>query len=162
MSSSASVLVRPAASAGVGEMVNLMRGVMRCSFQALHPTLADEGITKGQFWALHVVSSLEAASLSTVARSLGVSPPTACSDIDQLEAAGLVERHRSKTDRRAVHLALTPRGRKVERRVWGQIGRLMSDAARDLTAADVATTVRVFQEIYDRLSPPGSRAMGRA
>ena len=110
----------------------------------------------GQFWAIHTVSSLQGASVSTVARHLGVSAPTVCANIDQLEDAGLVRRHRSERDRRAVELSLTPRGRKVEARVWSEVAGVMAEAARGLPAADVAASVRVFTAVTRRLGRNGA------
>ena len=101
------------------QLVNSVHEVMRSVVHRLQPALENEGISTGQFWALHLVSSLRSASLSTVARHLSVSAPTVCANVDQLEAAGLVTRHRSDRDRRAVELALTAKGRKVEARIWG-------------------------------------------
>jgi len=110
----------------------------------------------GQFWAIHTVSSLQGASVSTVARYLGVSAPTVCGNIDQLEDAGLVRRHRSERDRRAVELSLTPRGRKVEARIWSEIAGVMAEAARGLPETDVAASVRVFTAVTHRLSRSGT------
>jgi DNA-binding MarR family transcriptional regulator len=140
----------------VVRLVDLVHEVLRSSLHRLHPTLGKEGITMGQFWAIHTVSSLEAASVSTVARYLGVSAPTVCANIDQLEAAGLVRRHRSERDRRAVELSLTPRGRRVQTRVWGEITRVMAEAARGLPEVDLAAAVRVFDELGRRLEPAGA------
>jgi len=144
---------RPARStpADVSRLIDLVHEVLQGSLRRLHPTLAKEGVTMGQFWAIHTVSSLESASVSTVARYLGVSLPTVCWNIDQLEAAGLVRRERSERDRRAVELSLTPRGRKVESRLWAAIGRVMSEAGRDVSAEDAAAAVRVFREVARRL-----------
>jgi DNA-binding MarR family transcriptional regulator len=128
-------------------LVASVHEVMRSILHRIHPALEDEGISMGQFWALHLVSSLRSASVSTVARHLSVSAPTVCTNVDQLEAAGLVTRHRSEQDRRAVELSLTPKGRRVESRIWSRIGRVMSDAADGLPAEDVATAVRVFREV---------------
>ena len=136
------------------ELVQSMHEVIRSVLRRIHPTLEAEGISKGQFWTLHLVSSLPAASLSSVARHLSVSAPTACADIDQLEAAGLVTRHRSQKDRRAVDIALTPRGRRVEARVWNRMGEVMKEAMRGLPAGDVAAAVRVFRELTTRLEAP--------
>ena len=144
------------ATAEVAELIDLVHEVLQGSLQKLHPTLAKEGITMGQFWAIHTVSSLEAASLSTVARYLGVSSPTACANIDQLEQGGLVRRQRSARDRRAVELSLTSRGRKVETRVWAEIGRVMYQAGRDLDPEDVAASVRVFRKVAQRLKSTGT------
>jgi MarR family transcriptional regulator, organic hydroperoxide resistance regulator len=142
------------------ELVNSVHGLMRSVLHRLQPALEQEGITKEQFWSLHVVSSLQPTSLSTVARHLSVSAPTICANIDQLEEAGLVTRHRSDRDRRAVDLSLTPKGRKVESRVWGLIARLMSEAAEGLPPKDVATSIRVFQELQRRLEPTNAPTGG--
>ncbi len=144
------------------QLVASVHEVMRSVLHRVHPVLETEGISMGQFWALHLVSSLRSASLGTVARHLSVSAPTVCANVDQLEAAGLVIRHRSERDRRAVELSLTPKGRKVESRVWGQIGRVMAEAAEDLPPKDLATAVRVFQELSRRLEPATVGAGGRA
>ncbi len=145
-------LVRPApASNDVEELVESVHDVMRSVFHRLHPAVEAEGISIGQFWSLHLVSSLRSASLSTVARHLAVSAPTVCANVDSLESQGLVSRQRSERDRRAVELSLTPKGRRVEARVWAEVGRLMAEAADDLPPRDVATAVRVFRELHRRL-----------
>jgi MarR family transcriptional regulator, organic hydroperoxide resistance regulator len=133
------------------QLVDAVHEVMRSFVRHLQPALERDGISKGQFWALHQVLSLEHPSLSTVARHLSISAPSLCADVDQLEAAGLVTRHRSDSDRRTVVLSPTPKGRRVESRIWGRIGHLMSDAAQDLPPEDVATAVRVFRELSQRL-----------
>jgi DNA-binding MarR family transcriptional regulator len=150
ISAAPKVEVRPE-STEVPQLIDLVHQVLQASLRRLHPTLAKEGITMGQFWAIHTVSSLESASLGTLAHYLGVSSPTVCANVDQLEAAGLVRRQRSERDRRAVELSLTPRGRKVETRVWREIARVSYEAGRDLDTEDVAAAVRVFREVARRL-----------
>lgn len=135
------------------QLVNGVHDVMKLVVHRLQPAFEREGISTGQFWALHVVSSLQSASLSTVARHLAVSTPTVCANVDQLEADGLVTRSRSARDRRNVVLALTPKGRKVESRIWSRIAHLVSEAAGGLPAQDVATAARVFRELHRRLEP---------
>jgi DNA-binding MarR family transcriptional regulator len=153
----APVVERPSHSNDAVRLVDLVHEVLRSTVHHLQPVLAREGITMGQFWAIHMVSSLEAASVSDVARHLGVSAPTVCTNIDQLEAGGLVRRQRSERDRRAVELSLTPRGRRVEARVWEEITRVMSRAARGSPPADLAAAVRVFRELEQRLEPIGRK-----
>jgi len=133
------------------QLVDSVHEVMRLVMHRLHPTLEAEGISMGQFWALHLVSSLRSASVSSLARHLSVSAPSVCANLDQLEAAGLVSRQRSQRDRRAVDLSLTAKGRKVESRVWARIGRLMADAAGELPPSEVATAARVFEAVGRRL-----------
>jgi len=138
------------------ELVASVHEVMRSVLHRMHPALEAEEISAGQFWALHLISTLRSASVSTVARHLSVSAPTVCANVDQLEAAGLVTRHRSDRDRRAVDLSLTAKGRKVESRVWGRIGELIAEVAEELPPEDVATAVRVFREMNRRLDASGA------
>jgi DNA-binding MarR family transcriptional regulator len=144
------------------QLVQSVHEVMRSVVHLLQPALESEGISTGQFWALHQVSSLQRASLTTVARHLSISAPTLCANVDQLEAAGLVLRHRSDRDRRAVELSLTSKGRKVESRIWGRIGRLMNEAADGLPPEDLATAIRVFRELDRRLQPMEPESEARA
>jgi DNA-binding MarR family transcriptional regulator len=134
-------------------LVDLLHELFRATILRVQPALAEEGITMGQFWALHTLSEVEAASLGTVARHLGVSPPTMCSNIDMLEAAGFVRRTRSEKDRRNVELSLTPRGRRVEARILREITGLMSDAAVKLPERDLLAATHVFRAIIDGLQP---------
>lgn len=151
MTAVALTLESPARTRGMLKLIESVHHVVKASLNRVQPTLSTEGITMGQFWALHTVSALESASLNTVARYLGVSSPTLCASLDQLEASGLVRRTRSAKDRRAIELTLTPRGRKVEVRVWEEVARVMSVAAQDLSPTDLAAAQRVFLQLADRL-----------
>jgi len=153
MVATAALVRRRPPSRDADELVESVHDALRLVLHRVHPTLEGEGISMGQFWALHLVSSLRTASLSTVARHLSVSAPSACASVDSLEAQGLVTRSRSERDRRAVSLALTAKGHRVETRVWSRIGQLMAEAAEELPAEDVATAVRVFRELNRRLDP---------
>jgi DNA-binding MarR family transcriptional regulator len=150
---------RPAGAAvpgtGPEELVGSVHEVMGAVLRRMAPTLEDEGITMGQFWALHLVSSLGQTSLSAVARHLSVAPPTVCGKVDELVRAGLVARHRSEKDRRAVELTLTPAGRRAEARVWRAVGHVMGSVTTDLPREDLATATRVFRTIRARLDGPG-------
>jgi DNA-binding MarR family transcriptional regulator len=134
-------------------LVDAVHGTMRAVLHRLHPALEAEGISMGQFWTLHLVSSLRSPSMGTVARHLSLSAPTVCASIDQLEASGLISRRRSARDRRAVEVALTARGRRVEAKVWSEIGRVMASAVEELPGGDVEAALRVFREVARRLDP---------
>ena len=134
-------------------LVDVVHDLFSATFLRVQPTLAEEGITKVQFWALHTISKLGAAPLGTVARYLGVSPPTVCTNIDMLEAEGLVRRARTEKDHRTVELSLTPRGRRVEARIRRDIARLMSEAVVGIPERDLLVAVRVFRAITEGLRP---------
>jgi DNA-binding MarR family transcriptional regulator len=144
------------------ELVSSVHEVMGSVLRRMTPTLEDEGITMGQFWALHLVSSLGRTSLTAVARHLSVAPPTVCAKVDDLVRAGLVARHRSEKDRRTVELFLTPAGRRAEARVWRAVAQVMASVTEDMPASDVATATRVFREIRTRLDAPNAVLPGVA
>jgi DNA-binding MarR family transcriptional regulator len=144
----------PAASVEPEDLVSSVHEVMGSVLRRMAPTLESEGITMGQFWALHLVSSLGRTSLTSVARHLSVAPPTVCGNVDQLVRAGFVSRHRSERDRRAVELSLTPAGRRLEARIWRAVGQLMRSVTDELPPEDVATATRVFHELQIRLDRP--------
>jgi DNA-binding MarR family transcriptional regulator len=145
----AAALLSPKSSGD--ELVDSVHLVMKSMFRRASPALQAEKISMAQFWALHMISSIDAAPLTTVARGLGVSLPTLCAKVDELEADGLVARQRSKTDRRIVEVSLTPKGRRAEARVWTSFGEEMNAAVAGLPRSDVATTIRVFQSIHRKL-----------
>jgi MarR family transcriptional regulator, organic hydroperoxide resistance regulator len=117
----------------------------------MQPTIQAEGISKHQFFALHMLNSLPSASVSAVAKGLAVTAPAACVTVDQLESAGLVTRQRSAKDHRTVEISLTPKGRKAEARAWNAIERRIADAVAELPPDDLATTVKVFSALNRRL-----------
>jgi len=119
----------------------------------IHSPLEAEGLSSGQFSVLHLVSTLRGASVSTVARHLSANEPNVSVVVSRLVAAGLVTRQRSTRDLRAVELFATPKGRKVESRVWRAIGRALAKATQEMPREDVATALRVFWELSQHLDP---------
>ena len=81
----------------------------------LRKELAPLGITGGQaslLWAIRTKSGIGVRELADLE---GVSPPAMTAYVDRLEAAGLVARRRSESDRRRVKLELTEEGARVLR-----------------------------------------------
>ncbi|GEP59384.1 MarR family transcriptional regulator [Reyranella soli] len=66
--------------------------------------------------------------------------------LDNLEAAGLIQRKEGE-DRRAKIITLTPRGRAIADKVETVAGRIRSDALAGLSDRDIETTVRVLHHV---------------
>jgi DNA-binding MarR family transcriptional regulator len=77
----------------------------------------DETITIPQFRTLMVLTNRGPVNLGTLASLLHVQPSTTGRMIDRLVTAGLIDRTPHPTSRRELMAALTPRGRKVVRKV---------------------------------------------
>ncbi len=71
--------------------------------------------------------------------------------LDNLEAAGLIQRREGETDRRAKTIHLTPRGRAIADKVETVSRRVRNDALAGLSQKDIETTVRVLQHVYQAL-----------
>lgn len=157
-----SVSARAPDSSGPEDLAASVHDAMRSLLRRLQPVLEDEGISMGQFWGLHAISSLGPSSMNSVAHKLLVAPPTVCANVDALERAGLLERRRSDADRRRVELVLTAKGRQAESRVWKAIGRAMADGTRGFSKGEIAAAVRVFRALVDHLEVgEGARTPGR-
>src|SRR5207247_3977148 len=85
--------------------------------RAFNAALADAG---GSLPTWLILTSLRGERWRTqqeLARSLGIEGPTLTRHLDSLERAGLVERRREPSDRRAVQVELTKAGEAVHRRL---------------------------------------------
>ena len=72
--------------------------------------------------------------------------------LDNLEAAGLVER-REGEDRRAKIVVLTPRGKAVADKVEAVARKVRTDALAGLSDKDIETTLRVLEHVCRVLDP---------
>ena len=102
--------------------------------------LAPLGISPRDFGVLKVIHGQGPMTQQSVGAALGVDPSTTVTIVDHLEQAGLLERRRHPTDRRANALYLTPAGKRTLTRAGGVVdrtkramfGRLSDDELRTL------------------------------
>jgi DNA-binding MarR family transcriptional regulator len=106
-----------------GFLLSKMGTVAQRRFTARIATL---GLNVRMWGALNVLDAEGAMSQHQLGRCVGIDPSSMVSTIDELEAAGLVERHRHPSDRRAHALHVTDRGRETL-----AAGRKLARAAQD-------------------------------
>lgn len=78
----------------------------------------------------------EGVEASEIRRGLEVSTGTMSGVVDRLEAAKLIRRERSRTDRRRVILALTRKGRQVHERLMGPLQTRLVEGVDALEASE--------------------------
>ena len=83
-------------------------GAVRHHFRALEKAC---GVPGAQVWILSVIAASPGIKVSRLSETLSVHISTASNMLDRLAKAGMVERRRSKADRRVVNLHLTPAGK---------------------------------------------------
>jgi DNA-binding MarR family transcriptional regulator len=94
-----------------------LRPVVLRLARGLRKETEQVGITARQATLLWLIKRSPGLSLAELAAEEDISPPALSGHVDRLEAAGLVERTRSETDRRRVGLRLTEAGEQLLRRV---------------------------------------------
>ncbi len=70
----------------------------------------EDGLSLQQYRALSLLASQEGQRPADLARSLGVTPSTTTALCDRLAQKRLISRRRGGSDRRSIHLVVSPRG----------------------------------------------------
>ena len=115
-------------------------------WRASHTRTADAlgsiGLTPALFALLNVLGAREGAIQSELSSDMGIDPSAMVKMIDELEGAGLAERRRRPSDRRAWEVTITAKGRRTLKRARelviqvedGVLGGLSAGDRRDLLA----------------------------
>jgi len=98
----------------VGHMLVCLMTLMR---REVEVRMAEHGLTDAQWKPLWMIKSGRATTPNEIAREADIDAGSVTRMLDRLEAKGLVERLRSESDRRVVHLRLTDAGEVAVRQV---------------------------------------------
>jgi MarR family transcriptional regulator, organic hydroperoxide resistance regulator len=88
------------------------------------PILSELGVTYPQYLVLMVLWERETASVRELGEALGMDYGTLSPIVKRLERDGFVQRSRRAEDERVVDVALTPRGRELERSACASVSSL--------------------------------------
>ena len=102
--------------------------LVRVFQKAFDKKLEGHGITSAQFCVLVKLLEEEGITQTELAHRLYIESPTLVRTLDKMEEAGLIERRRDPSDRRAYHIHLTPKGRKM-RKLINEVGIAVHDEA---------------------------------
>ena len=110
--------------------------------------VAPLGLTEATaFPLIHLHREGDGARQGAVADALGIEGPSLVRLLDQLCAAGLIERREDATDRRAKTLHLTMAGRDMASRVEDVLNTVRKDVLGGLAETDLQACLRVFSAI---------------
>ena len=152
------------------DLVDLCQQVMRSLKEFRWRELLPLRLTMPQVKVLHVLSRRGRVSAGELADMLGVSAPTVTDLVERMVAAGLVHKERSRTDRRVVHVSMTPAGEETLRQVRQEHWSLVRDLFGEMTAGDRAALGRGLEALREAVEcyarrreegSPGGRGGGR-
>jgi MarR family transcriptional regulator, transcriptional regulator for hemolysin len=113
----------------------------------LEVALAAEGEALSTFIVLDVVARGEGKRQRELADGVRIEGATMTRHLDRLESDGLVARRRDPSDRRAVLVDLTERGRRTYERLRVVVRATRAEAWRGIDDADREVTRRVLSEV---------------
>ncbi len=116
-------------------------------------TLAELRVSNSSGWCLLFLDRLGPEARQTdLAREIGISQPSLVRTLDQLQAAGLVERSPDPEDRRSNRLVITNEGQALIGRIETKLGSLRHALLDGVSDADLETLVRIMALLTDRIA----------
>jgi MarR family transcriptional regulator for hemolysin len=139
----------------LAEMTTHLLAIHRAYRAAADKALADYGLSQATAWPVIWTGRLgDGVRQGVLADAMGVEGPSLVRLLDQLVAAGLIERREDALDRRAKTLHLTPAGHALRERVEEMLLHLRRHVFQGVDAADIDACLRVFESIRTNLARP--------
>lgn len=107
---------------------------------------------------LHIARSGDGMRQGVLAEELGLEGPSLVRLLDQLCAAGLVQRRDDPADKRAKTLHITDQGRAMARIAEDALQKVRGEMLADVSFADLAATVRTLSAFKQALDGAEKRA----
>ena len=122
--------------------------VLRRAFDRLASGL---GVTRAQWKVLFRLDRMPGLRQVELADMLEIEPITLCRIVDRLEEAGLVERLRDPTDRRAWRLQITARAQPLIEKLKGIGAQLVEEAFAGIDPGEIQAARDVLARIRDNV-----------
>ncbi|OZI35835.1 MarR family transcriptional regulator [Bordetella genomosp. 1] len=127
---------------------------------AADKALADFGMSQATAWPVILTGRLgDGVRQGALAEALGVEGPSLVRVLDQLVAAGMIERREDPQDRRAKTIHLTEAGQVLRERVESVLVRLRRQLFDGASDADIEVCLRVFDSLKTALGRQTAASM---
>jgi MarR family transcriptional regulator for hemolysin len=128
---------------------------------AADKALADYGLSQATAWPVISAGRLgDGVRQGVLAEAMGVEGPSLVRVLDQLVAAGLIERREDPLDRRAKTLHLTPEGHALRERVETMLLDLRRRLFVGIAEDDLDACLRVFEGLKASLTRQSATGAG--
>ena len=108
----------------------------RASHTRTSDALDSIGLTPALFALLNVLGAREGSIQQQLSSDMGIDPSAMVKLIDELEGAGLAERRRRPSDRRAWEVTITAKGRRTLKRARDLAAQVEDEVLSGLSAGD--------------------------
>jgi DNA-binding MarR family transcriptional regulator len=104
-------------------------------------------ITQTQMFTIITLAERAPVRLSDLSRRMNISAPTVTGIVDRLEKLGYVKRVPDRTDRRAINVDLTAKGKNIARKLRATLKRKWKGLLIQLPKRDQENYVRILGKI---------------
>lgn len=147
----------------VARYENLMERLM-LGFKARMMRVCKAGeLTPPQYFALVTICRLGRTKMSPLGDELGLSMGAASTLVDRLVTRGLVTRETDPSDRRAVFVCLSPKGKEVLAEAMAARRELLTQVFEQLSADDRSAVLASFEKLagaWEKLPSEGPVGLG--
>lgn len=127
--------------------------VSRTWRQLADMVLAELGVSNSTGWCLVFLDRMGAnARQADLARLIGISQPSLVRTLDQLEAAGLIERRCDPEDRRSNHVRATEKGRAVRKKIEERLTEERTHLLEGVSDDDIRAALHVLAHLSRSIS----------
>jgi DNA-binding MarR family transcriptional regulator len=130
-------------------MGHLLFQLMMSMRRQVEARMTDVGLTDAQWKPLWMLQNGHADTAFELAREMHVDAGAMTRMVDRLAAKGLVDRVRSETDRRVVHLRLTPEGTAAAEQVPQVLADVNNDMLRGFNKQEWTQLKEFLQRMLD-------------
>ena len=117
----------------------------------IQKVLTKDVISLPQMVILGFLYKKHSCTMSNIAGILSVSMSAATGLVDRMIKNNFLKRKRSAKDRRIVRIALTPKGKKISRRIMQEQFKLVKQLFGKLTNAERETYLKIIEKIHAQI-----------
>ncbi|MGD9785317.1 MAG: MarR family winged helix-turn-helix transcriptional regulator [Hyphomicrobiaceae bacterium] len=146
--------VQPGEKDRIANVVKLLRRINHVADLHSKHLVRSTGLTTPQFIVLSTIKDLGEVTAGRVANEASLSQGTVSIILDRLENHGLIERYRSKRDRRIVHAKLTEKGDQALAKAPSLLREAFIAKFRTLSLNDQRQIVMALESVAGMMDPP--------
>ncbi|MDH5561377.1 MAG: MarR family winged helix-turn-helix transcriptional regulator [Deltaproteobacteria bacterium] len=131
------------------KILQSLRRIIRAVDQHSKRLASEVSLTSPQLVCLLAIEELAPVGQKTLSEKVYLSPSTLVGILDRLQAKGLITRERSKIDRRAQVICLTPQGHDIIARAPSPLQDKLVNALYNLTELEQSTICLSLERIVE-------------
>jgi MarR family transcriptional regulator, organic hydroperoxide resistance regulator len=133
-----------------------LRETYRAFARAVSQNLAPLGLTLSMWFALRSLWEIDGLSQAELGRRIELNPAAVVAVLNALETAGLVERRRTRKDRRIYNVFLTAAGKKLRTKATALALQVDARALRGINHAEIEQVLATLTRLRNNLADPGT------